>query len=39
MAGFERCSGELILTLPAYHQINSEDIGKLVTALDARTSS
>jgi glycosyltransferase involved in cell wall biosynthesis len=34
MAGFERCSGELILTLPAYHQINPEDIGKLVTALE-----
>jgi glycosyltransferase involved in cell wall biosynthesis len=36
MAGFERCSGELILTLPAYHQINPEDIGKLVTALERK---
>jgi glycosyltransferase involved in cell wall biosynthesis len=36
MAGFERCSGELILTLPAYHQINPEDIGKLVTTLERK---
>jgi glycosyltransferase involved in cell wall biosynthesis len=36
MAGFERCSGELVLTLPAYHQINPEDIGKLVTALERK---
>lgn len=36
MAGFERSSGELILTLPAYHQINAEDIGKLVTALETK---
>ena len=36
MAGFERSHGEIILTLPAYHQIDSEDIGKLVTALDTR---
>jgi glycosyltransferase involved in cell wall biosynthesis len=33
MAGFERCSGELILTLPAYAQINPDDIGKLITPL------
>jgi hypothetical protein len=33
MAGFERSCGELILTLPAYHQINAEDIGKLVAPL------
>jgi glycosyltransferase involved in cell wall biosynthesis len=36
MAGFERCSGELILTLPAYHQINPEDIGKLIAPLDQK---
>jgi glycosyltransferase involved in cell wall biosynthesis len=36
MAGFERCSGELILTLPAYPQINPEDIGKLIAPLDRR---
>jgi glycosyltransferase involved in cell wall biosynthesis len=35
MVGFERASGELILTLPAYHQIEGEDIGKLVAALDS----
>jgi glycosyltransferase involved in cell wall biosynthesis len=34
MAGFERCSGEWILTLPAYHQINPEDFGKLLAPLD-----
>lgn len=36
MAGFERCAGELIMTLPAYHQINSEDIGKLIAPLDRK---
>lgn len=36
MAGFERASGEIILTLPAYHQINPEDIGKLVAPLDGK---
>jgi glycosyltransferase involved in cell wall biosynthesis len=36
MAGFERSCGEIILTLPAYHQINSDDIAKLVAALDTR---
>jgi glycosyltransferase involved in cell wall biosynthesis len=36
MAGFERCSGELIVTLPAYHQINPEDIVKLVAPLDRK---
>jgi glycosyltransferase involved in cell wall biosynthesis len=34
MAGFERASGEFILTLPAYHQIDAEDIGKLVAPLE-----
>lgn len=33
MAGFERSTGQLILTLPAYHQINSADIGRLHGAL------
>src|SRR5262249_23692015 len=36
MAGFERCSGELIMTLPAYHQINPEDLGKLLAPLDRK---
>jgi len=35
MAGFEHASGELILTLPAYHQIVASEIGKLVSALDS----
>jgi glycosyltransferase involved in cell wall biosynthesis len=35
MAGFERTSGNLIVTLPAYHQIDASEIGKLVaTATD-----
>ena len=34
MAGFEQASGEVILTLPAYDQIEGADIGKLVSALD-----
>jgi glycosyltransferase involved in cell wall biosynthesis len=33
MAGFEKCSGNTILTLPAYHQIEAGDIRKLVAAL------
>lgn len=33
MAGFERASGNCILTLPAYHQIEAADIVKLVSAL------
>jgi len=36
MAGFERCSGDVILTLPAYHQIQAEDISKLVAALETK---
>jgi glycosyltransferase involved in cell wall biosynthesis len=34
MAGFERATGNAILTLPAYHQIESSDIRKLVAALN-----
>jgi glycosyltransferase involved in cell wall biosynthesis len=34
MAGFEHATGQVILTLPAYHQIDSGDLHKLVTALD-----
>ena len=34
MAGFEHACGEHILTLPAYHQIEGADVGKLVAALD-----
>jgi len=35
MAGFEQARGGLILTLPAYHQIEGAEIGKLVKALEA----
>lgn len=33
MAGFERAQGSVIVTLPAYYQIESQDIPKLVAAL------
>jgi glycosyltransferase involved in cell wall biosynthesis len=36
MAGFERCSGDVILTLPAYHQIDPQDIGKLLPPLERK---
>jgi hypothetical protein len=35
MAGFEQASGELVLTLPAYHQIQGTEIPKLVDALQS----
>ena len=35
MAGFEQAAGAIIITLPAYHQIDGQDIGKLVAALDS----
>jgi glycosyltransferase involved in cell wall biosynthesis len=38
-AGFERAAGEIVLTLPAYHQIDGSEIGKLVGALDAADMS
>jgi glycosyltransferase involved in cell wall biosynthesis len=34
MAGFQRASGRVIVTAPAYHQIQGAEIGKLVNALD-----
>lgn len=34
MAGFERASGDVIVTLPAYHQVVSDDLPELVGALD-----
>jgi glycosyltransferase involved in cell wall biosynthesis len=34
MAGFLRASGRIIVTAPAYHQIQGAEIGKLVRALD-----
>ena len=34
MAGFERAAGQLIVTLPAYHQVESADLEKLVDSLD-----
>lgn len=35
VAGFQRASGRIIITLPAYHQIRGNEIGKLVRALGA----
>jgi glycosyltransferase involved in cell wall biosynthesis len=35
MAGFEHASGELILTLPAYHQIVASEIEKLIAAMNS----
>ncbi len=35
MAGFQRASAHVIVTLPAYYQIEASEIGKLVRALDA----
>ena len=34
MAGFEQCKGQVIMTLPAYHQIEAADLNKLVQGLD-----
>jgi glycosyltransferase involved in cell wall biosynthesis len=34
MAAFQRASGRVIVTAPAYHQIQGAEIGKLVKALD-----
>jgi glycosyltransferase involved in cell wall biosynthesis len=34
MAGFEQASGQTIVTLPAYHQIDIADIGKLIDATE-----
>jgi glycosyltransferase involved in cell wall biosynthesis len=33
MAGFQRSTGQIVLTLPAYYQIESQDISRLVAAL------
>ena len=33
MAGFEHSTGKVIVTLPAYHQIEGADVARLVTAL------
>jgi glycosyltransferase involved in cell wall biosynthesis len=35
MAGFEHTSGQVIVTLPAYHQVEAADLTKLVAALDS----
>jgi glycosyltransferase involved in cell wall biosynthesis len=35
MAGLEQASGAIILTLPAYYQIEPEEIGHLVAALES----
>jgi glycosyltransferase involved in cell wall biosynthesis len=34
MAGFQRAAGRIIVTAPAYHQIQGVELGKLVRALD-----
>jgi hypothetical protein len=34
MAGFEQSAGQLIMTLPAYHQVESSEFDKLVSSLD-----
>jgi glycosyltransferase involved in cell wall biosynthesis len=34
MAGFQRACGRVIVTAPAYHQIQGAELGKLVRALD-----
>lgn len=34
MAGFQRASAHVIVTLPAYYQVEASEIGKLVRALD-----
>ena len=36
MAGFQQATGDIIITLPAYHQIEAADIGKLVQGLETR---
>lgn len=35
MAGFEHASGQTIVTLPAYHQVDVADLGKLLDAAQA----
>ena len=35
MAGFEQATGQVIVTLPAYHQIEAGDLTRLVAALSA----
>ena len=35
MAGFEQAAGKVILTLPAYPQIDGSDLHKLVSALES----
>jgi glycosyltransferase involved in cell wall biosynthesis len=35
MAGFEHASGQTIITLPAYHQIEASEVAKLVAGLDS----
>ena len=34
MAGFSRATGDIVITLPAYHQVESVDVVKLVDALE-----
>lgn len=34
MAGFEQCRGQTIMTLPAYHQVDASELGKLMQGLE-----
>ncbi|MDP9082659.1 MAG: glycosyltransferase [Pseudomonadota bacterium] len=34
MAGFDQATGEVVVTLPAYHQIEADDIRKLLNGLE-----
>jgi glycosyltransferase involved in cell wall biosynthesis len=35
MAGFDQSSGRVIVTLPAYHQVDAAEIGRLVASLES----
>jgi glycosyltransferase involved in cell wall biosynthesis len=35
MVGFEHASGDIIVTLPAYHQIQGEEVPRLIAALES----
>lgn len=35
MAGFEQASGAIVVTLPAYNQIDAAEIGKLIASLES----
>ncbi len=35
MAGFEQATGPIVVTLPAYHQVDASEIGNLIAALES----